>query len=172
MKQLFIIVASVAALPVAFASATAQDMAALAPTTASAPDRVGDDLLTVSVMPAPKKPAQIRAAQNLRAGSVLHASDLIVDGDGANPLDMFVGMELKRAVYAGKLVTPNDVGPATAIQRNAIVTLEFARGPLLITTEGRALDAGAVGDSVRIMNLNSKIILSAVVTGPNKAVTQ
>ena len=93
-------------------------------------------------------------------------------GNGDETFDLFVGMELKRSVYAGIVLRPTDVGPPTAIQRNAIVALEFTRGPLTISTEGRALDAGAVGETVRVMNLNSKVILSAVVSGPNKAVAQ
>ncbi len=146
-----------------------QQIAAVSP---QAPRAAAEELLTMSVMPAEKKPTVVRAANNLRAGSVLHRSDLIVEGDNDKALELFVGLELKRAIYQGKTLSPNDVGPPTVVTRNAIVQLEFIRGPLMITTEGRALDAGAVGDSVRVMNLSSKIILTAVITGPNKAVTQ
>ena len=144
----------------------------VAATTLQATRPAADDLLMTSVLPAEKKPTVVRAAQNLRAGSVLHSSDLLIEGDNANALDLFVGLELKRSIYQGKTLSPNDVGPPTVVTRNAIVQLEFVRGPLMISTEGRALDAGAVGDSVRVMNLSSKIILTAVITGPNKAVTQ
>ena len=153
------------------APAGAQQQVA-AVTTPQASRAAADDLLMTSVLPQEKKPTVVRAAQNLRAGSVLHSSDLLVEGDNANALDLFVGLELKRAIYQGKTLSPNDVGPPTVVTRNAIVQLEFVRGPLMISTEGRALDAGAVGDSVRVMNLSSKIILTAVITGPNKAVTQ
>lgn len=150
--------------------ASAQEQ--FAAVTPQGPHPQTDDLSMTSVMPAEKKPAVIRAAQNLRAGTVLHASDLIVESGDTTALDLYVGMELKRAVYQNKPLSPNDVGAPTVVARNAIVQLEFIRGPLMISTEGRALDAGAVGESVRVMNLNSKIILTAVITGPNKAVTQ
>jgi flagella basal body P-ring formation protein FlgA len=152
----------------AFASpAFADDAAPSAPVAA-------DEIAMTSVLPATaeRKPATVKAAQNLRAGTVLHASDLTVEGDDASALAAFVGLELKRAAYTGKVLAASDVGPATAVARNAIVQLEFARGPLVITTEGRALDAGAVGDQVRVMNLTSKVVLTAVVSGPNKAVTR
>lgn len=160
----------IAALFAVAVPAAAQDVAALlaAPKTALTPD----DIPTASVLPAPQKPVEVKAAQNLRSGTVLHGSDLLIEGENKAPLDLFVGMELKRSVYAGAVLKPTDVGAPTAIQRNAIVTLEFVRGPLMITTEGRSLDAGAVGDSVRVMNLNSKTILTAVVAGPNKAIAQ
>ena len=170
MKQLLTF-AALAASALA-APATAQQLAA-AP---QAPRLDAQELLTTSVLPAAatveKKPSIVKAAQNLRVGTVLHASDLVVEGDNPATLDQFVGLELKRAVYVGKTLSLNDVGPPTAVDRNAIVMLEFVRGPLMITTEGRALAAGAVGDRVRVMNLSSKIILTATITGPNKAVTQ
>ena len=118
------------------------------------------------------KPTIVKAAQNLRIGTVLHASDLVVEGDDPFATDPFVGMEVKRSIYVGRTLTSNDVGPPTAIARNDIVNLEFERGPLTISTEGRALDAGAVGEAVRVMNLSSKIILTAVVTGTNTARAQ
>lgn len=127
-----------------------------------------------SVMPggAPARPAIVTALATLRAGTILSAGDLMIDRGDADAMSPLVGMQLKRTVYAGKPVTSADVGPPVVVERNAMVTLEFQRGPLVITTEGRALDAGAVGEAVRVMNLNSKIVLTAVVTGPNKAMTR
>ncbi|MEX6634699.1 flagellar basal body P-ring formation chaperone FlgA [Hyphococcus lacteus] len=114
----------------------------------------------------------VKAINNLRAGVILHQSDLMVENGDPGILSQYVGKEMKRAVYAGKAISQSDVGPATIIERNAIVSLEFVRGPLVIMTEGRALDAGAMGEGVRVMNLSSKIILTAVVTGPNQARTR
>ncbi len=154
------------------APGAAQQVAVAAP---QAPRQHAKDLLTVSVLPvtlAEQQPAIVKAAHNLRAGAVLAASDMLVESGDASALDMFTGLEVKRAIYAGKPLSLNDVGPPTAVARNAVVMLEFIRGPMVITTEGRALDSGAVGDRIRIMNLSSKIILSATITGTNKAVTQ
>ncbi len=167
MKRAFIAALIAVTLP-----AHAQDMAALAPAPQNGQSIAGEEIPMASVMPVVQKPVHVKAAHNLRTGTVLHSSDLIIEGDNQRAQDLFVGMELKRAIYAGAKISPKDVGPPTAIQRNALVTLEFKRGPLMITTEGRALAAGAVGDTVRVMNLNSKVILTAVVSGPNKAVTK
>ncbi len=155
------------------ASAFADDAAApVGPSQGSGQAQSHNDLPVIATVAARKKPAPVKAAQHLRAGTVLHASDLIVDGDDPRSLEAFVGMEIKRAVYAGKVISENDIGLPTIVERNAIVSLEFVRGPLIITTEGRALDAGAAGESVRIMNLSSKIILTAEIVGPNKARTR
>lgn len=145
-----------------------EDAAPVSPAQAEA----GRDMPIIATVAARKRPGPVKAVQHLRAGAILHSSDLVAEGGDASSLEPFTGMELKRAVYAGKVITANDVGLPTLIERNAIVTLEFERGPLLITTEGRALDAGAKGQTVRVMNLASKIILTAEVVGPNKVKTR
>lgn len=162
--------------PYAFALIGAFETSAIAAENADAPvspaeSSAGDDLPIIATVAAVKKLQPVKAAQHLRAGAILHASDLATDGNEA-ALKPFIGMELKRSVYAGKVITANDIGMPTLIERNAIVLLEFERGPLLITTEGRALDAGAKGETVRVMNLASKIILTAEVVGPNKVKTR
>ena len=153
------------------APSAAQELAAVTTPAVNAPS-AADDIPMASVMPIAPGPVIVKAAHNLRSGTVLHSSDLLLESGGDTALDLFVGMELKRSVYAGVSIKPSDVGAPTAIERNAIVSLEFVRGPLMITTEGRALDSGSVGEAVRIMNLNSKTILTATVSGPNKARAQ
>ncbi len=117
-----------------------------------------------------------KAARHLRAGLVIHDSDLVFEGGSPSAVatlkELITGKEIKRTIYAGTIIPLAELGMPTVIKRNAIITIEFVRGPLVITTDGRALDPGAVGDTVRVMNLNSKITLSAVVVGANKVVTR
>ncbi len=119
-------------------------------------------------------PAAINARRHLRAGTILQRVDIIISGGEAAQaaLQDIVGMEVKRTIYAGKTIMPKDVAPPTAIKRNAIVTMEFKKGPLLITTEARVLDPGAIGETVRVMNLSSKVILSAIVVSSSKVRTR
>lgn len=58
--------------------------------------------------------------------------------------------------------------PEPLVKRNALVALEFIRGPLSIVAEGRALSAGAAGETVRILNTSSKATVTAEVVGPNR----
>jgi flagella basal body P-ring formation protein FlgA len=58
--------------------------------------------------------------------------------------------------------------PAPLVKRNALVALEFVRGPLTIVAEGRALSAGAAGETVRVLNTTSKATISGEVVGPNR----
>lgn len=122
-----------------------------------------------------EEPAQITAARNMRVGEIIQRSDLVTIGAEKmlnQQLAMLLGHEVKRTIYAGKPITHIDVGPRTMIARNAVITLEFNKGTLSITTQGRALDTGGLGDSIRVMNSDSKITVTAVVTGKNRAKTQ
>lgn len=109
----------------------------------------------------------ILAARNIRAGTVISASDIITPTDRIalrRAVDI-IGKEASRAFYQGQAIDETKLRSATMIKRNAIVQMEFARGAMTISAEGRALDNGALGDRIRVMNLGSKRIVTVVVTG-------
>ncbi|MEM9147094.1 MAG: flagellar basal body P-ring formation chaperone FlgA [Pseudomonadota bacterium] len=108
---------------------------------------------------------EVLARHTLRPGEVVTADDLRA-GDGlADAAAAMVGLEVRRAVYAGRPIAPADLGPPTLIERNAIVTMTYRAGALAIRTEGRALDAGGEGERIRVMNLTSRQWVPAVVRG-------
>lgn len=109
----------------------------------------------------------IVAARNIRAGTVISASDIITPADRIalrRAVDI-IGKEASRAFYKGQPIDETKLRAATLIKRNSIVQMEFARGAMTISAEGRALDNGALGESIRVMNLGSKRIVTVVVTG-------
>lgn len=109
----------------------------------------------------------IVAARNIRAGTVISASDIITPADRIalrRAVDI-IGKEASRAFYKGQAIDETKLRNATLIKRNSIVQMEFARGAMSISAEGRALDNGALGESIRVMNLGSKRIVTVVVTG-------
>ena len=106
------------------------------------------------------------ANRTLRAGTILAPGDLAMRGDGdATRMEALVGQEVRRAVYAGHVVLPGDLGPPTLVHRNDIVTMTFRSGALGLRTEGRALGSGGIGEKVEVMNLDSRLVVRALVTG-------
>lgn len=100
------------------------------------------------------------AARMIPARTVLTAADLAVK-PGENPAAMTdpaqaIGLETRVALYPGRPVHGSDLAPPGMVERNQIVTLVFRSGGLTIRAEGRALDRGAVGDLVKVMNLSSR----------------
>jgi len=112
-------------------------------------------------------PTVVVAARPIRAKEILSAEDFVikpanVPGALARLSDV-VGQETRVALYPGRPVRPSDIGPPAVIDRNQLVTLRFARGNLMILAEGRALGRGAVGDRIRVMNLDSRTTLTGTI---------
>lgn len=58
---------------------------------------------------------------------------------------------------------------AAAVRRGESVTLVFQAPGIALTTRARALEDGAVGQNVRLLNLSSNRTIDAIVTGPGAA---
>ncbi|WP_112311270.1 flagellar basal body P-ring formation chaperone FlgA [Pseudogemmobacter bohemicus] len=104
------------------------------------------------------------AARNLPAQTVIAPADLMqVEANISGALTLpaeAVGQETRVAIYAGRPVRASDIGPPALIERNAIVALEYRSGGLVIRAEGRALARGGAGETIRVMNLESKTTVS------------
>lgn len=67
-----------------------------------------------------------------------------------------IGKEARVALFAGRPIRPGDVGPPALVERNQIVSLQYQANGLMIATEGRVLERGGLGDTVRVMNIASR----------------
>jgi flagellar basal body P-ring formation protein FlgA len=121
-------------------------------------------LVLCLVLAGPAQAENVVATRTIRAGSVIGPEDVtLVDAvlPGAlSELSLAMGQEARTAIYAGRPVRPSDLGPPTLVQRNQLVPLIYRSGSLAISTEGRALARGSVGDVIRIMNLGSRTTVS------------
>lgn len=108
-------------------------------------------------------------ARTIRAKEIIAAEDLVpkeveIDGALSDPRDI-VGQEARVALYAGRPVRIGDVGPPAIVSNNDVVTLVFFKGALRIETEGRALGRGALGETIRVMNLSSRATVTGRISG-------
>jgi len=101
-------------------------------------------------------------AQTLIARDDLLIRDLTVTGGESDPL-LFVGMESRVALYAGRPIRVGDVGFPAVVERNQIIPLIFNQNGLTIATEGRSLARAGPGDVIRVMNLASRSTVSATI---------
>ncbi len=105
--------------------------------------------------------------RTIRAKEVISAADLelkATDLPGAiSDPDALIGLEARVALYPGRPVRAVDVGPPAIVDRNDLVVLVFNRQPLSISTEGRALGRGAVGERIRVMNLSSRTTVTGLI---------
>ena len=133
-------------------------------------------ILLSLTLAAPCTAETVVAARTVRPQSVLTAADLTLQ-DGTMPgsfpsVAALIGKETRVVLYAGRPVLPEDIAAPAIVDRNQIVTLTFARDGLTIRTEGRALGRAGVGDSVRVMNLQSRTTLSGRVQADGSVMVQ
>ncbi len=112
------------------------------------------------------------ATHTIRSRSVISAGDVQIVADAlpgalSDP-EAAIGMEARVVLYAGRAIRPEDLIPPAAIERNQIVMLVFNHGGLAISTEGRSLARAAVGERVRVMNLESRNTVSGVVSSDGR----
>jgi flagellar basal body P-ring formation protein FlgA len=124
--------------------------------------------LCLALAPAAATADTLIAARTIRALSVITAEDISFDdapvkGALAEPSQV-VGMEARAVLYAGRPIRPGDIGPPAIVARNQTVPIGWRKGGLNIVAEGRSLDRGAAGDTVRAMNLASRTIVTGMVT--------
>lgn len=79
--------------------------------------------------------------------------------------DDFIGFTPRRALAANKMLRTSDVEALRVIKKGHQVVVSYISGALVLTTAGKALEHGAVGDTIRIMNLRSHKTIYAQVTG-------
>ncbi|MFT6676190.1 MAG: flagella basal body P-ring formation protein FlgA [Sulfitobacter sp.] len=102
-------------------------------------------------------------ARPIRAHALIGESDLVLRSgasvQGFDNLGDVIGKEAQVVLYPGRPIMAGDIGPPAIVTRNQIVKLRFETSGLWIVTEGRALERGAIGDRLRVMNLNSRATL-------------
>ena len=91
-------------------------------------------------------------SKSLNHDVFLHAEDL-------------VGLTPRRMIAAGKPVKANDVQAPRIVARGEAVTLIYKAGALNLTARGKALEFGAKGDVIRVVNTQSNRSIDAIVTG-------
>jgi len=120
-------------------------------------------LLALFALALPVQAETIVAARTIRAHAIIMPTDVALStaqiSNGYGRAVDVVGQEARVVLYAGRPILVDDIGPPAVVTRNQIVRVQFMGTGLRIETEGRALERGAVGDRVRIMNLASRATL-------------
>lgn len=128
---------------------------------------LGIGLLAIA---APLGAETVIAAGTIRGQSLIMPSDIAMvpghtPGALSDPAEA-IGMEAAVNLYAGRPIRPGDLRPPAIIERNSLVTIRYAHGPLMIVTDGRAMDRAAAGEALRVMNLSSRATITAIATAP------
>jgi len=78
-----------------------------------------------------------------------------------------LGMTPRRAIMPGMPVAMRDLQERIVVQKNSMVTIVLRSGALMLTARGKALEDGAEGASVRVLNPRSERVVQATVISPD-----
>jgi len=84
---------------------------------------------------------------------------------------LVLGKEAKRSLAAGSVIFATQIKEPLAVSRGQRVQILARHGAVQISSQGEALQNGAVGDQIRIRNLQSERIVYAWVEGPGRVST-
>ncbi len=82
--------------------------------------------------------------------------------------DRLLGKTPRRGLRAGQPIRNGDVRAPVVVAKGSLVTMILKTRNMVLTSKGRALENGALGDTVKILNTQSKTIVEAVVAGANR----
>jgi flagella basal body P-ring formation protein FlgA len=110
--------------------------------------------------------------RDVQRAEILKSSDVIVQrrpkaevGGDAAARNLAVGMQMRRPVRAGQALRTADLAKPDLVQRDDNVTLIYQTAGIYLTIRGKAVEAGTEGDTVSVLNLQSKRTVSGVVIG-------
>ncbi len=107
-------------------------------------------------------------------GEVLQASDLTVlrrpkAQDGAMiDIGAVVGLAARHQLRPGQPLYAADLMKPEIVQRNETVTLFYEAPGLTLTLRGQAQDVGALGDTIGVLNVQTKRVVRGIVAGPGR----
>jgi flagella basal body P-ring formation protein FlgA len=113
-------------------------------------------------------------ARPLAAGEVVRAADITIarrpktefHANIITTAEQAIGMAARRAMRPGDMLRQTDLAKAEVIARNESVTITYQVPGITLTMRGKALESGAQGDSISVLNVQSKRSIQATVAGP------
>jgi flagella basal body P-ring formation protein FlgA len=114
--------------------------------------------------------------RRLLPGSVVQAEDLrlawvhaaLVRGEVARAAAQAVGMALRRSAVAGQPLPLGDLGQPLAVTKGARVAVALSVPGLSLEAVGQALEGGAIGEHIRVLNPSSHAVVEAEIVGPGR----
>ncbi len=115
------------------------------------------------------------AARSLRRGHVLSENDLSLGWvpfsqtrGTLTEIDLAVGAALKSHLAAGEPLEERDLGKNILVRRGDTVSIVARQGGLKVTASGEAREEGSMGETISVINLNSKKIITGRIIGPSQ----
>src|SRR5664279_4076392 len=109
-------------------------------------------------------------------GTVLRDADVLVERhpraeltrDMVSNRGQAIGFAARNALQPGRPLRAADLMKPELIQRNETVTIVYEVPGIVLTVRGKAVDGGAEGDVINVLNEQTKRTVQGVVVGPGR----
>ncbi len=116
----------------------------------------------------------VTLARPISRSEIIRESDLVIERlaradiptDALTKLEVVVNQAARRALRTGQTLRVADLMKPQIVTRDEGVTIVFRSGGITLTMRGKAMNNGAEGDSIPVLNPQSKRVVQATVTGP------
>jgi flagella basal body P-ring formation protein FlgA len=116
-------------------------------------------------------------ARAIRPGEIIKASDVVMErkpraevGNDGLGADQAIGLTAKNILRAGQALRAGDLMKPLVVQRNEGVTMTYEVPGIRLSVRGKALENGAVGDVIGVVNIQSNRTVQATVVAPGRVV--
>jgi flagellar basal body P-ring formation protein FlgA len=114
--------------------------------------------------------------RSVNRGDAIGTGDVVIErrpkeavpGDARSDGLAVTGQVARRALGAGSVLRLGDAAPAEIVTRGDLVTVVYEIPGMTLTLRGRAQEAGALGDTIAVVNPQSKKVLQARIVAPGK----
>jgi flagella basal body P-ring formation protein FlgA len=115
-------------------------------------------------------------ARSVKAGEIIKASDVVlgrkpkfeVGAETFADTEQAIGLAAKNALRVGQSLRPSDLIKAQIVQRNEAVTIVYSAPGVALTVRGKAAEAGALGDTINVVNVQSNRTIQGTIIGPGR----
>jgi flagella basal body P-ring formation protein FlgA len=112
----------------------------------------------------------------LARGDLIKASDLSIErrpkaeiaGEAVGSVDEAAGLAVRQPVRMGQPLRRADLMKPELVHRDENITLVYEVPGIRLTTRGKAVDSGAEGDVINVLNIQSKRTIQGIVSGSGR----
>lgn len=120
----------------------------------------------------------VTLSRAIERGAPIRESDIAIERrpradigrDAIADRDAVIGMAARNSLRAGQPLRSTDLMKPELVARGAAVTMYYQIAGISLTVRGKAIEAGAEGDTISVLNETSKRTLQGVIVGQNQVV--
>lgn len=123
------------------------------------------DVLSVPVLARPMQRGEVIRERDIE---MVDLAKNVVPRNAVLDRSRIVGQAPRRLLRAGMPVNAGDVQAPVVVTKGSLVTIMLRTDRMLLTAQGKALEDGAQGETIRVLNTRSRTTIEGTVAAPGR----